>query len=448
MYGKRMIPRKLSNTLVQILKKREKQNNVLLLEGARQVGKTTLIRETLKNQDIPYLEVNLEEKKSFSEKIDQCEDFDEFTELVELDLKFTIGGKKILFIDEAQESKKLGGFVRFMKEKWKDTQVIFTGSSMARIFRDNVRFPVGRVTFLHLSPLLFTEFLEALNDKTKNILEKSIKKGTVSKTLHSELINNLQQYMDVGGLPEVVTNYLSKKGDWHSLRHDLLLGYYSDFKRVFGEEKQPYFIASLEATADLLGQPFKNSYVSRLLDGGKNGKIVESLSQLEAWKIIFNVSQNGPSPTTRFHPKKYLFDVGIAKQLRETAKPNIDLMRTLNPAERTPLGGIIENMTLLGLTETFADISGWKKSSSGSEVDFIVKKGTKIIPFECKSAQSIKNSHLYGIRDYMEIYDISIGIVISLAPLEFRKINKDHRVLILPLYLVEYWEELLSLLKK
>jgi len=442
-----MIRRKISNTLAQILKDKKELNNVILLEGARQVGKTTLVRETLKEHKLSYLEINLEEKKSFSEKIDQCEDFDEFAELVELDLKFTIGGKKILFIDEAQESKKLGSFVRFMKEKWKYTQVILTGSSMARIFRNNVRFPVGRITFLHLSPLSFTEFLEASNNKTKNILEKSIKKETISNTLHLELINNLQQYMDVGGLPEVVTTYFSKKDNWHALRQNLLLGYYSDFKRVFGEEKQPYFIASMEATADLLGQPFKNSHVSRLLDGGKNDKIVESLSQLEAWKIIFNISQDGPSPTTNFHPKRYIFDIGIAKQLRETAKPNVDLIRTLNSAERTPLGGIIENMTLIGLAENFADISGWKKSSSGSEVDFVIKKQNMILPFECKSAGSIKNSHLYGLRDYMEIYNLSVGIVVSLAPLEFRKINKNHSVLILPLYLVEYWEILLRLFK-
>ncbi|MBU4484187.1 AAA family ATPase [bacterium] len=443
-----MIPRKLSTRLVALLKNRQEYNNVILLEGARQVGKTTLVRKTLESHNIPYLEVNLEEKKGFSEKIDQCEDFDEFSDLVVLDLKFTIGDKKVLFIDEAQESKKLGGFVRFMKEKWNNTQVILTGSSMARIFRDNVRFPVGRVTFLHLFSLSFIEFLEASSDKTKTILEKSIKNGKISNTVHSELINLLQQYMNVGGLPEVVTKYLSKKEDWHSLRHDLLFGYYNDFKRVFGEEKQPYFIASMEATADLLGQPFKNSHVSRLLDGGKNDKIIESLSQLEAWKILFKVSQNGPSPTTNFHPKRYLFDLGLAKQLRESSKPHIDLMRTIGAAERTPLGGLIENATLLSLIENYTDVSGWKKSSSGSEVDFIIKKETRIIPFECKSVHSIKNSHLYGLRDYMEIYNIPVVIVVSLAPLEFRKINKDHSVLILPLYLVEYWEELLSLSEK
>ncbi len=443
-----MISRKLSKKLVQILKNKQEHNNVLILEGARQVGKTTLIRETLKSNKLPYLEINLEEKKGFSEKIDQCLDFDEFTELVELDLKFAAGGDKILFIDEAQESKKLGSFVRFIKEKWKNTQVILTGSSMARIFRDNVRFPVGRVTFLHLSPLLFTEFLEGSNSKIKNILERNIKKGTISNTLHAELINNLQQYMNVGGLPEVVTTYFSKKDDWHSLRHNLLLGYYSDFKRVFGEEKQPYFIAAMNAVADLLGQPFKNSHVARLLDGGKNDKILEILSQLEAWKIIFNVLQDGPSPTTSFHPKKYLFDIGIAKQLRETAKPSIDLLRTLDSAKRTPLGGVIENMTLLGLSENCSDISGWKKSSSGSEVDFIVKRQETIIPFECKSTQTVKNSHLYGLRDYMEIYKIPVGVVVSLAPLEFRKIGKDHSVLILPLYLIEYWEDILTLFEK
>lgn len=416
------------------------------MEGARQVGKTTLIRQTLRENKLPFKEINLEEKRNFSEKIDQCEDFDEFSELIQLEAKFKIGGAEILFIDEAQESRQLGKFVRFIKEKWKATQVILTGSSMARIFRDDVRFPVGRVTFFHLQPLAFSEFLMAGEHTLNRSLTRVQRDGKLSFVARSKILNLLEKYIEVGGLPEVVTTYFNKK-DWQSLRNNLLFGYYSDFKRVFGEEKQPYFIASLGATADLLGQPFKNSHVSRLLDGGKNDKIIESLSQLEAWKMIFKVSQEGPSPTTNYHPKRYLFDLGIAKQLRESAIPNIDLSKMLSPAARTPLGGIIENIALLGLIEDAPDLCGWKKSSSGSEVDFIVKWRGNTIPFECKASHLIKNSHLYGLRDYMEIYKVPLGVVVSLAPFEIRKLTKNKRVIILPLYLIEYWKAMLELLK-
>ena len=439
-----MIPRKLSSKLVQLLKNRGEYNNVILLEGARQVGKTTLINNLLKETDIPNKTINLEKQRSFCEKIDRCGDFDEFTELIRFELKFKIGVDSILFIDEAQESRALGGFIRFMKEEWKSTQVILTGSSMARIFRDGVRFPVGRVTFLHLGPFSFTEFLTADDPTLTESLDKVWSTGRISPTLHNKLLDYLQQYMTVGGLPEVVTEYFNGRSHWKSLRNDILLGYHNDFKRIFGEEKQPYFIAAMEAVADLLGQPFKNSHVSRLLDGGRNDKIIESLSQLEAWKIIYKISQEGPSPTTDFHPKRYLFDLGIVRQLRESATPSIDLNKILSPATRTPLGGTIENMTMLSLIEDAPNLCGWKKSSSGSEVDFIVKWKESVIPFECKSSRQIKNSQLYGLRDYMNIYNVPVGVVISVAPFEIRDISKEQRIIILPLYLIEFWKDILT----
>lgn len=436
-----MIPRKLSQKLLQLVKNKEQFNNVILLEGARQVGKTTLVRQTLKENGIPFKEINLEELKILAEKMDQCENFDDFSDLVQLEVKFKIGGPEVLFIDEAQESKQIGKFIRFMKEKWEFTIVILSGSSMARIFRDDTRFPVGRVAFLHLQPLSFSEFLSAGEHEMDQVFRRVCRGGKISEIAHAKFIDSFEKYMEVGGLPEVVTTYF-KKGDWLSLRKNLILGYYNDFKRVFGEERQSYFIASLKAVADLLGQPFKNSYVSKLTGGGRNDKIVESLAQLEAWKMVFKISQKTPSLTTDFHPKRYLFDLGIGKALRETATPSISLGKMLNPAHRMPLGGIIENAAMLGLIDDNPELCGWKKSSSGSEVDFIATEKNKVIPIECKAALAIKNSHLGGLHDYMNNYDISLGVVVSLAPLEMRELSKKRRILILPLYLIENWREM------
>lgn len=441
-----MIPRKLERHLVQLIKIKGEFNNVILLEGARQVGKTTLVRQALQENDIPFKEVNLEEKKSLSEKIDHCKDFDEFSDLVRLELNFELGGREILFIDEAQESRRLGKFVRFMKEKWKGTQVILSGSSMARIFRDDTRFPVGRVTFLHLHPFTFSEFLTASGHGADQNLNEAVKNRKISNVAHEKFLDYLGQYFEVGGLPEVAVNYFNG-GNWRPLRKDILFGYYNDFKRVFGEEKQPYFIASLKSVAALLGQPFKNAYVSQLMDGGKNDGIIGSLSKLEAWKVVFNIPQKGPLPTTVFHPKKYLFDLGMIKELRDSISPDIKLAFGGDPAGRVPLGGVVENMALLGLAgegfEENSELSGWKKSSSGSEVDFIVKWKGGVVPFECKSALSIKKSHLGGLLDYMNIYDLPLGVVVSLSPFEVLDISETRRIINLPLYLIEYWKEMI-----
>jgi predicted AAA+ superfamily ATPase len=401
-----------------------------------------LIRDCLKKSQRPFREFDLEENKGLSEKIDQCSDFREFTELVAVEMGFQVGGEEILFIDEAQESRRLGSFVRFMKEKWACTQVILSGSSMSRIFRDDVRYPVGRVTSLNLQSFSFTEFLAASAQKALLELVHSFpQEQQISPNSHQRLLGLLDEYLEVGGLPEVVTTYF-QDGDWKRVREDILLGYYNDFKRVYGEERQAYFIAGLKATAQLLGLPFKNSHVATLMDGGKQAEIIKSLSQLEAWRIIFKVDQRGPAVQTQLHPKRYLFDTGLAKHLREVGIPSINLLSTLDSQHRTPLGGLIENVVMHSLANKL-EVTGWKKSSSGSEIDFVIKQGKQLIPIECKAALKIKNSHLGGVRDFMKIYDVPQAVLASLAPFERRKLPEGRHVIILPLYLIEYCEAVL-----
>lgn len=432
-----MIPRKQAPKLIQLIENKREYNNVILVEGARQVGKTTFIRQVLKDLQWPFKEFNLEERKSLCEKIDLTQDFDEFTELVTVEMQFSIGSREVLFIDEAQESQKLGSYVRFMKEKWQHTQVILSGSLLSRIFRDNTRYPVGRITLLHLQPFSFEEFLLAGKQEAllQYLHQSPFEAKTLSQNTHQRLLELLNQYMTVGGLPEVIISYL-QQGNWQSVRKEILLGYYSDFKRVYGEGKQAYFIACLKAVANLLGAPFKNTYVAALLDGGKNKEIVAVLGQLEAWKMIYKVDQRGPNVETHFHPKRYLFDLGIAKQLRESVVSDIHL-EIKNSIERTPLGGLIENIVAQALIIKTMDLTGWKKSSSGSEVDFVIKHKGKVVPIECKAATKIKNTHLAGLRDFMQRHGAKQGIVVALAPFEIRQLSKKEQIIILPLYSTE-----------
>lgn len=436
-----MIERKITPRLLQLLQKREEQNNVLLLEGARQVGKTTLVRHVLKKTKHPFLEINLEEKRELSEKIDLCTDFDEFTQLLAVELGFSPGGETVLFIDEAQESRRLGSFVRFMKEKWHFTQTILSGSIMSRLFRDDTRYPVGRVTLLHLQPFSFEEFLLARGEEALlKIITSFPERTNISANTHQRFLEMLEQYFTIGGLPDAVIASASQDGEWKQVREQILLGYYNDFKRVFGEEKQAYFIASLKATASLLGSPFKNSHVAAMLDGAKNKEIIESLSRLEAWKMVYKVEQRGPIAESSFHPKRFLFDIGIARHLREMALPQAPLFLN-DMTRRIPLGGLIENVTASVLISDTPELSGWKKSSAGPEIDFIFKEGKDILPLECKATLSLKNTHLRGMIDFLKSSGSPLGIVVSLAPFEQRQLSDGKSIINIPLYLMERWRE-------
>ena len=138
-----MILRRATTYLRQFVDKIEQNKAVLIVQGARQVGKTHLIEAMLSElQDKFILKFNLERDVLIRAAIDQCRDFQEFnTFLKSRGLKDS--NNSILFIDEAQESEKLGSFVRFMKEEWKNISVILSGSSITKLFNSDVRVPVG-----------------------------------------------------------------------------------------------------------------------------------------------------------------------------------------------------------------------------------------------------------------------------------------------------------------
>lgn len=127
----------------------------------------------------------------------------------------------------------LGRFVRFMKESWPRTTTILSGSTLARLFRKDVRYPVGRVKRLTVSPFSFYEFLWA--GKNDFLLEKLKTPSQISIIVHKELILNLDKYLEVGGLPAVVLEYFSDR-DFRQLRSAVIADYEQDFIRLFGED--------------------------------------------------------------------------------------------------------------------------------------------------------------------------------------------------------------------
>lgn len=420
-------------------------NNVILIEGPRQVGKTTVVRETLKYLKQPFTEFNLEANPEVTHKIDACANFENFTELIETVFQFPIGKGKILFIDEAQESAKLGQFVRFIKEEWRNTLVILSGSSMSRIFRQ-AHYPVGRVTTIHVQPFSFREFLRASDHaaliKKLNECKNIQSLPSWGPEIHPLVLSLLEQFLEVGGLPEVVTTYFSK-GPWKTKRENLLYGYYQDFRRVHGEREQIYLTAVLKTTAHLLGMPFKNSHAATLLEGGKNQKIIEAISQLEAWRMILTVEQRGTEVEKHFHPKRYLFDTGIARQLRESALPPLSLVNPTDPSQRQSIGGVVKNVVANFLSGKNRELSGWKKSSSGSEIDFVLKTDRGIVPLECKAALKIIDTHLHGVLDFLKIHKGKMAVIIGLAPFEVQPFPGGRQVVIIPLYLLDYLDDIL-----
>ena len=159
---KKYIPRRWDKEVSEFLQDSSANKNVLLVEGARQVGKSSLVCNALANVGCVSYSLNLERDSRLCFLIDDCHDFKDFEVLLKDRVGFDPAKGEALFIDEAQESRRLGGFVRFMKEEWHQVSVILSGSTLARLFREDQRYPVGRVDRIVVGSFCFSEFLEAL----------------------------------------------------------------------------------------------------------------------------------------------------------------------------------------------------------------------------------------------------------------------------------------------
>lgn len=409
---------------------------VILVAGARQVGKTTVVQEVL-SEFSHSLELNLEKDSEARAAIDATVSFQDFENLLRDKYNFNSSHPlNVLFIDEAQESDTIGSYIRHMKEDWNGAKAILSGSSMTRIFRDDQRVPVGRYLPLLVSPLSFKEFIIASGREFLleciSEFEETLSTKQITPSFHREFLDLLDQYLTIGGLPEVVKAHFSKRNPFE-LRTALLLSQEDDFVRKSSISERMYFRLGLRGVANYLGFPAKNTHVH------EKQHIAEKILSVEsAWHLIHQIEQHGMNSTSRILPKRYLYDIGMAQEIREMPFPNLSLTATTNPALRTQLGGLFENTLLLQLISfqhSVTNISGWNKSPKERvEVDFVWRLDSRVVPIECKASVKVTKRSFSSLRQYLDISQSRVGVLVSAAPFEI--VREGEKALVnVPLYL-------------
>lgn len=437
-----MLKRELYSALSDFISKNEKNKNVLIVQGARQVGKTFLVESYLKDLGDRQRQVsfNLEKNPLLKNEINESQDFAQFSQVIKK-YGYTPLPGSLLFIDEAQESPKLGAYVRFMKEEWEDVSIILSGSSISKLFSGDARVPVGRVEYLRVTPLTFSEFVSASN-KADLLHEAHEKLGAISDYIHQELITTYDAYLKVGGLPAIVLKHLSKEPQdaLDRTRMEIYLSQEDDFYRKEKNIKSHLFRDGTKAIADLLGLPFS---LTRISQNHRDAKV--TLETLCEWLIAYKCEQESFSPTTEARPKIYLYDVGLANQLRSASIPNVSLSKTKDPMLRTILGGLVENAIFLEMQQGkgfLNQIAGWRKSAGDSvEVDFVVKANNQAIPIEVKCSEKFDQRRLQGLKLYLDLTKQNLGVLISTAKFQRYSFN-NQQIVNLPVYLTSSFNSL------
>lgn len=408
------------------------RHEVILVEGARQVGKSYLVAEVLSALDRPVVAIDLEKNRRMAWLIEKTRSFEDFRALM-TDQAGLVEDGGILFIDEAQECPLLATYIKSFKEDWPGVKVILTGSSMNRLFSKSSRIPVGRTRSIRVFPFSFSEFLRCLGHaELADWIHQAPDSAPPSR--HEFLLRLYDRYLRVGGYPEAVKALAADQPAEEII--DEIIGTLKDDFALKEDYEPDLFEHTLCAVANHLGSPSKYTHWDTTKYRAR-----QIINAMKAWHLILEVRPEAIDPLhSDFLPKRYLHDLGVIQRCRSLAIPSISLLNSLDAPLRQPLGGLFENAVLLGLLEGTSarkQVGTWRKSTKSTmEVDFVLSSGQDInIPIECKAALTVRRRHADSIAEYLRAIGQSFGVVVSAAPLGLVWEEKGLRVLNVPVYL-------------
>lgn len=420
--------------------KRDERHKPLLLRGARQVGKTTVVNE-FGSQFDNYLYFNLE----MNESVRLFEMDIPLNDLV--NMLFASSGKSqregstLIFIDEIQNSPKTIALLRYFYEQRPDLYVIAAGSLLENLVDVNVSFPVGRVMYMDLRPCSFYEFLGAIG-KT-NLLAVLSQKPEYTVAFHEQLIHQFNQYTIIGGMPEAVQRYADTQDivTIEDVYETLVQAYKDDSEKYVRGNKLTEvvrFILSygwgFSGETITLGNFANSGYKSR--EVGKAFRLLEKAMILESVYPISS-TQMPIIPETKRMPKLIWFDTGLVNYQAGIRKEIIGSTDMVD-SWRGHLAEQITAQELLSIEDRVGQHrSFWARPNNGAEVDFIFTHNSRLYPIEVKSGT---NARLRSLHVFMDNSNIDTAIRVWSNPYSVDKVKtpngKEYRLINLPFYLI------------
>ena len=382
----------------------KKTHKPLVIRGARQVGKSTLVQEFGREFDI-YIEVNLELSDDTSIFLKTDNVFEIWQYLCLKNHVISDSNKRmLLFIDEIQEVPQAVALLRYFYEKMPWLFVITAGSRLQTLLKKRISFPVARVEYLNLRPFSFEEYVNALEGPVWRDMLANL---SVSPLMHQQMMNLFNMYALTGGMPEVVTAYAESHDivSLTSIFNSLLKGYNEDVERYARNEEQVRILRHIIETAWFSAAEtitFSNfggsSYTST--------QIHEAMTNLEKAYLLsldypVTSTQAPLVPAKRRSPKLILVDIGITNfvaGIQLEYLQNKELLDTWRGHAAEQI--VAQELRILLDKEMRENQCYWVRDKKGTkaEIDFVWQYGTQIIPIEVKAGT---NSHLRSLHSYV-----------------------------------------------
>lgn len=416
--------------------------NALLVSGARQVGKTWLIRDCLKASGVSFFEVNLIEQPELVRVFDEAYTVDEMILNLSVATNFRFQkGETVLFIDEVQECGEIVTKIKF----WVDEgsyRYILSGSLLGIALKDLRSAPVGYLDELQMFPLDLTEFLQAsgvAEETFAYLREHYLSREPVSETVHAKLMEHFRRFLVVGGMPAAVAEYV-ETGDINQvaeIQRNIIAQYKRDFTKYEAKDKKLMLESVYDLIpAELLKQNRRFNYAD-IKKGLRFERVEDSFLWMESAGVALSVyNTTEPKIALKQNEKSsllklYLSDIGLLTcQYGNAVKLSL-----LLGDEGVNCGGIYENAVVMEL-RAHGYTPYYYNSKKLGELDFVVEHQGRILPIEVKSG---KDYYVHSaIQNVLDTPDFGISEAIVFTS---QNIVTAGKIFYLPVYLSTFLQE-------
>ncbi|MGB9667023.1 MAG: ATP-binding protein [Candidatus Cryosericum sp.] len=414
--------------------KQRKDRKPMIIRGARQVGKTWLMKEFGKTsfQNVAY--VNFENNPRMQSVFDGGYDVARLVSALQIETGVKITPRDTLIIfDEVQEVPKALTSLKYFHESAPEYAIVAADSLLGVALHEGTSFPVGKAEFLDLYPLSFREFLDATGHSDLNDLIRQRDTALIT-SFRDTYADLLKQYYYVGGMPEAVTTYLETRdfGEVRRLQKNLLAFYEQDFSKHAPLEIVPRMRMVWNAVPTQLARENRKFIYGQVREGARAKDFELAIQWLEDCGLLTKVYRatkpdvplNAYMDTRSF--KLYVLDIGLLGAMSDL---DIRILIEGSRIFEEFKGSLTEQYVLqqlvsdVGLSPFY-----YATENSTGEVDFLIQKGSTVIPIEVKAAENLKSKSL---RAYSDKYKPSYAVRTSLS--NFRK---ESWLVNLPLYAI------------
>jgi len=424
----------------------------MVVRGARQVGKTWLVRDFAARHELKLLELNFERLPALSELLSDNDPI-EIMKNIEAELATSVNfHSSLLFLDEIQAAPQLFSKLRWFREELPQLPVIAAGSLLDfELSNHQYTVPVGRITYFHLEPMSFFEFLTATgNQALGKKLSSMTLKTKLPESLHEKCLGLYRDYCLVGGMPEVVQEWIDSQDikSCIKIQQDLIATYRDDFHKYGGEIEPELLNRILLSVSEQLGNKF---VYSRVDSAKKVVKIKKALMRLVQAKVCTRIQHTagnglplGAESNAKFF-KAIMVDIGLVSVQMGLSLTRRRESKNIIFSNR---GGLAEQFVGQQLRVAQAPLAEpglyyWQTTGGRQgEIDYIIQHANRVVPVEIKSGAtgSMKSLHMFMANKNLEF-----AVRCNTNPPSLENISVktttgqpvSYRLLSIPLYLTE-----------